>query len=86
VIALYDDLAVLGRTPDSALALQHAAQLPEIVLAADESRHERYLLACPPLAVDPYTQVLARRRQRLGLGFLLLGSIPEVGIGRIDHA
>ena len=84
MVALNDDLALLGRAAHAAAGLEQARQVGQIGPAAHEAPHERHDLARPLPAVEPHAQLLPRRRERLGLG-PLVGPVFEIGIGRIDR-
>lgn len=84
VVALDDDLPVLGRAAHAAPGFQQTCQLLQVGVAPDKSPDERHDLAPALLAVEPHAQILLRRGQCHGpLG--RAGVILKIGVGRVDH-
>ena len=85
MVALNDDLPLLGRAADAAFGFQQTRQFLQIRIPPHEAFDQRHHLARALLAVEPHAQLLPRRGKRLRLR--CFGRfIVEVGIGRIDHS
>ena len=60
MIALDDYLAIFGRATNTAAAFEFLAQLRQVVVGADKSRHQRNLFSSTCVTVYSYRQLLLR--------------------------